>query len=32
MGMGVMLGVAAALLEAGTLKPTGSPVSLYLDV
>ena len=31
-GMGVMLGVAAALLEAGTLKPTGSPVSLYLDV
>jgi len=28
MGMGVMQGLLAALLEAGTLRPTASPVAL----
>jgi Dyp-type peroxidase family len=30
MGMGVMLGMAAGLMKAGTLRPTGSPVLLIL--
>ena len=30
MGVGVMLAMAAALLDAGTLRPTGSPVLLML--
>ncbi|MBO9650683.1 MAG: Dyp-type peroxidase [Variovorax sp.] len=30
MGVGVMLGLMAGLLEAGTLRPTGSPVLLML--
>jgi len=30
MGIGVMLAMAAALLDAGTLRPTGSPVLLML--
>ncbi|MBO9512848.1 MAG: Dyp-type peroxidase [Variovorax sp.] len=30
MGTGVMLGLIAGLLEAGTLRPTGSPVLLML--
>ncbi|GAA4357695.1 hypothetical protein GCM10023165_51930 [Variovorax defluvii] len=30
MGVGVMLGLIAGLLEAGTLRPTGSPVLLML--
>jgi hypothetical protein len=31
MGMGVMLGVVAALLETSTLKATGNPLGLYLQ-
>jgi len=30
MGLGVMLAMAAQLLDAGTLRPTGSPVLLML--
>jgi hypothetical protein len=30
MGIGVMLAMAATLLDAGTLRPTGSPVLLML--
>ena len=30
MGLGVMLAMAAALLDAGTLRATGSPVLLIL--
>jgi hypothetical protein len=30
MGVGVMLAMACALLQAGTLRPTGSPVLLIL--
>jgi hypothetical protein len=30
MGLGVMLAMAAVLLDAGTLRPTGSPVLLML--
>jgi Dyp-type peroxidase family len=30
MGLGVMMAMAAALLDAGTLRPTGSPVLLIL--
>ncbi|MDB5861250.1 MAG: hypothetical protein JWQ76_4939 [Ramlibacter sp.] len=30
MGMGVLLGMTAGLLKAGTLRPTGSPVLLIL--
>lgn len=32
MAMGVMLGVIAALLDAGTLRPTPSPLALRLQV
>jgi len=32
MAMGVMLGVAAAVLEAGTLRATGSPTVLALQL
>jgi hypothetical protein len=31
MGMGVLLGMFSALLEAGTLSPTGSPLSVTLS-
>ena len=30
MGLGVLLGLIAGLLDAGTLRPTGSPVLLML--
>jgi hypothetical protein len=30
MGTGVLLGLIAGLLDAGTLRPTGSPVLLML--
>jgi hypothetical protein len=30
LGLGVMLALAAGLMDAGTLRPTGSPVLLML--